>query len=334
MKLYAIADLHLGHEFNRAALGELRPHPGDGLILCGDVGETDEHLELAFGAATRNFGAVWWCPGNHELYTTGGGAPGGPRQLRGEARYAHCVAVARRFGVRTPEDPYAVWEGEGGPALVAPLFTLYDYSFRPAHVARADALRWAEDADTVASDEFLLHPDPHPSREAWCRLLVQRAEARLADARKPRKRAALAAATAAGAEPRDDAGQPAAEGEREKEEEEEVVLPLVLANHWPLREDLVYIPRVPRFSLWCGTKATEDWHRRFGAAVVVSGHLHVPRTDWRDGTRFEECSLGYPRQWREVHERGLDINDLLREILPGPPPPPGGNTTVRWRRWG
>ena len=38
-------------------------------------------------------------------------------------------------------------------------------------------------------------------------------------------------------------------------------------------------------------------HRHRAAAVAVSGHLHVRRTDWRDDTRFEEVSLGYPRQW-------------------------------------
>ncbi|KAI2605959.1 Metallo-dependent phosphatase [Hypoxylon fragiforme] len=294
MKLYAIGDLHLSYEYNRKALQELKPHPNDGLILCGDVGETEQHLELAFEAGKRNFKEVFWCPGNHELYTMGSSRP----DLRGEAKYEHCVEVARRHGVHTPEDPFVRWEGEDGPALVAPIFTLYDYSFRPADVTREGALRWAEAADTVATDEFLLHPDPHPSRDAWCEALVRRFARRL-------------------------------------ETENPDSLPLVIANHWPLRQDLVFIPKVPRFSLWCGTKATEDWHTRFPTTkVVVSGHLHVPRTDWKDGVRFEEVSLGYPRQWQDVQAVGKDINDLLREILPGPPPPPGGEAEMKWRRWG
>jgi len=83
-------------------------------------------------------------------------------------------------------------------------------------------------------------------------------------------------------------------------------------NHFPLRYDVVTIPLIPRFSPWCGTRRTTDWHLRFRAMVVVSGHLHVPRTHYRDGVRLEEVSVGYPRQW--AHERGLESK--LRVILP------------------
>ena len=91
-------------------------------------------------------------------------------------------------------------------------------------------------------------------------------------------------------------------------------LPTVLINHWPLREDLIHLPRIPRYTPWCGTRATHDWHRRYRASVVVTGHLHTRRTDWIDGVRFEEVSLGYPRHWRQ--ELGIDIH--LRTILPTP----------------
>ncbi|KAI0460123.1 metallophosphoesterase-like protein [Xylaria acuta] len=295
MKLYALGDIHLGYEFNKTALQDLQPHPEDGLILCGDVGEKAEHLELAFGVAKDMFKEVFWCPGNHELYTMP------PRkEPRGEKKYEECVEVARRYGVHTPEDDFFLWEGEGGPALIAPIFTLYDYSFRPADVSRENALKWAEEVDIVATDEFILHPDPHASRDDWCRVLVPKAEKKLEEAvaRNPG-------------------------------------VPLVIANHWPLREDLVFLPRIPRFSLWCGTKLTEDWHKRFNAKVVVSGHLHIRRTDWKDGVRFEECSLGYPKQWEDARNvSGKNINDMLREILPGPEAPESGNTGTQWRRFG
>ena len=33
-----------------------------------------------------------------------------------ERRYRYLVAMCRRLGVITPEDPYPVWTGSGGPA--------------------------------------------------------------------------------------------------------------------------------------------------------------------------------------------------------------------------
>jgi predicted phosphodiesterase len=290
MSLYAIGDLHLAYKSNREALAELNPHPDDGLVLCGDVGETAEHLRLAFSRATRDFKHVFWVPGNHELYTLPSSEAAGG--AKGQAKYEECVDIAREYGVLTPEDPYMLWNGNGGPCIIALTFALYDYSFRPENVSREGALEWAREEGVCATDEVLLFPHPYPTRDAWCEALVTKTEER------------LAGAASAG-------------------------LPLVIVNHWPLRQQLVYIPRVPRFSLWCGTKKTEDWHRRFNAKVVVTGHLHVRRTDWVDGVRFEECSLGYPTQWQEARDQGQDINGMLREILPGPVKPAHSQTIFR-----
>jgi predicted phosphodiesterase len=294
-RLYALGDLHLSFKGNREALSALTAHPEDTLILCGDVGESSDHLVLAFRTTRALFKHVVWVPGNHELYTL---PPlNTPGRARGEAKYHECVALAREYGILTPEDPFHRWEGKGGPCIIAPLLTLYDYSFRPDNVSQERAVEWAKEEGVEATDEALLLPDPYPTKEAWCDALVTRAERKLEDA--------------------------AAEG-----------LPLVLVNHWPLRKDLVTIPRIPRFSIWCGTTRTKDWHTRFNAKVVVTGHLHVRRTDLIDGVRFEECSLGYPRQWQDARERGSDINDMMREILPGPSAPADGSSGTIWRRYG
>jgi hypothetical protein len=50
-------------------------------------------------------------------------------------------------------------------------------------------------------------------------------------------------------------------------------------------------------------------------------------TDWRDGVRFEEVSLGTPRHW--TPERGAAA--YLRQILPAPPPPADPAITA-WHR--
>ncbi|KAF2852566.1 metallophosphoesteras-like protein [Plenodomus tracheiphilus IPT5] len=295
-RLFAIGDIHLSFKANREALEKLLPHPDDDLILCGDVGESAEHCRLAFTKAKECFRRVFWVPGNHELYTLPSEKEHG---ARGEAKYLECVEVAQQLGVVTPEDEYTLWEGEGGPCLIAPIFTLYDYSFRPDNVKLEDALQWARDKDIEATDEHLLHPDPYASRIEWCHALVDKTEKKLTQA--------------VAAHP----------GTR-----------LIIIGHWPLRHGLVMLPNVPRFSLWCGTKKTEDWHNKFNAKVVVSGHLHIRRTDWVDDTRFEEVSLGYPRQWKDCQDRGLDINDILREILPGPEIPPAERHGTIFRRYG
>ena len=265
--LYAISDLHLAYESNRQALLALPAYPDDWLIVAGDVGESEAQLTFALDILTQRFARVLWTPGNHELWTL-------PSEtLRGEAKYHRLVARCQSFGVATPEDPYLQWQGNGEPCLLAPIFVLYDYSFRPAHIPLEKALAWAEEAETVCADELLLHPDPYPTRAAWCAARLLYTEQR------------LQAASATGAK-------------------------LLLINHFPLRQDLAYLPRIPRFSLWCGTTQSDQWHTRFPVVAVVYGHLHIRNSQQRDGVRFEEVSLGYPQQWQA--ERG--IAGYLRKI--------------------
>lgn len=200
--------------------------------------------------------------------------PDAPERTRGEARYRELIDICRAHGVRTPEDPYLAWPAEPDTILV-PMFLLYDYSFRPAEVPAEAALAWAADSGVVCRDESWLDPAPWPSRAAWCAARCERTAARL-DALPTRTRT-------------------------------------ILINHWPLRYDLARPPRIPRFSLWCGTTRTEDWATRYRARAVLSGHLHFRTTLVRHGVRYEEVSLGYPRDWRA--DRGLAW--YLRDILPG-----------------
>jgi hypothetical protein len=69
--------------------------------------------------------------------------------------------------------------------------------------------------------------------------------------------------------------------------------------------------RIPRFSIWCGTRKTEGGTA--GSTAVVVGSPPHPRTRCIDGVRFEEVSLGYPRQWTA---RGRSA--LASRILPPP----------------
>jgi hypothetical protein len=270
VKLWAISDLHLDIERNRAGLLGLSAYPEDWLIVAGDLCESLGLFAEALDWLTKRVGRIFWAPGNRDLWLTD--PDDGPSSS--VTKYATLVEIARRLGVVTPEDPYIAWPPTGN--VIVPLCTLYDYSFRPDDVELADVVAWAAEMHNVAADESLISAAPLSGVGEWCALRCAQTEARLAhelpaDAR------------------------------------------TILVGHYPLRRDLVRIPRIPRFTPWCGTRRTENWHIAYRAVVAVSGHLHVRRTDWRDGTRFEEVSLGYPKQWN--HLRGVDA--YLREIMPG-----------------
>ncbi|MGQ5638908.1 MULTISPECIES: metallophosphoesterase family protein [unclassified Streptomyces] len=256
--LLAVSDLHVRHRENRKVVEKLAPEsPRDWLLVAGDVGDHVEDIAWALTLLAGRFEKVVWAPGNHELWTPSDD----PVQLRGEARYRYLVELCRGLGISTPEDEYPVWESAVGPVVIAPLFVLYDYSFLPAGARDArEARALAERAWVVCSDEFLLHPEPYPSRSAWCRARITATEARLARV--------------------DDS------------------LPTVLVNHFPLVRAPVRALSRQEFAPWCGTEATADWPRRFRAAAVVHGHLHIPGVLRVNGVPHHEVSLGYPREWR------------------------------------
>jgi len=257
-RVLALSDLHVAHPQNREIVSGLRPgSKNDWLLLAGDVGELYPDIEWALRTLAGRFATVVWTPGNHELWTR----RKDPVPLRGEERYCALVELCRSLGILTPEDPYPLWQGPGGPVTVAPVFLLYDYTFRPdGALTKEQGLKLAYDKGIVCRDEALLYPDPHASREEWCWARIEATERRLA-ARDP-------------------------------------VLPVVFVTHYPLVREPTRALRYPLFAQWCGTIRTSDWHLRFSAAAVVYGHLHIPRTTWEDGVRFEEVSVGYPREWQ------------------------------------
>ena len=273
VRLWAISDLHVGYEENRIAVETLPEHPDDWLILAGDLGETLEQLEFVFRTLRPRFRRLVWVPGNHELWTLPPGS-----KLVGQAKYEALVALCREYRVLTPEDPYELFDDGVRTHLIAPTFTLYDYSYCPAGMTPDQARAWALEAGLECADEHVLHAAPFGSREEWCAARCALTEARLAQALEVH------------------------DG------------PTVLINHFPLKIELARLPLIPRFSISCGTRRTHDRHLRFRASVVVSGHLHIRRSQMLDGVRFEEVSLGYPRQWRRTPTSRAE----LRQILPAP----------------
>ena len=196
-----------------------------------------------------------------------------PGAQRGAAHYDRLMRLCRSYGVLTPEDQYAKWPGDGPTRAIVPTFVLFDYSFRPASITREQAVDWAGASGVRSVDEDLLAPDPYPTRDEWCAARVSYTEERLAGIAQDVR--------------------------------------MIVANHFPLRADLAVTPRIPRFSIWCGTTKTNEWHRRFNIEAAVYGHLHLRSSQVIDGVRFDEVSLGYPKQWNQQKT----LADYLRRIL-------------------
>lgn len=270
-RLRAVSDLHVSHRDNRPVVDGLHPdHPGDWLIVAGDIAEDIELVADTLAMLRERFAEVIFSPGNHEMWSRSKDAV----PLRGVQRYDHLVERCRELDVHTPEDPFPVWTGHGGPVRVAPLFLLYDYTFTaPGTTTKDESLAYAFETGVVCTDEYLLHPDPYPSREDWCRARVALSADRLAA-------------------------------------EADADVPYVLVNHWPLVREPTRVLRYPEFAQWCGTELTADWHVRFPTAAMIYGHLHIPRSTVYDGVPFEEVSLGYPREWGK---RGLPA-ELARPV--------------------
>ncbi|AHH96884.1 metallophosphoesterase family protein [Kutzneria albida] len=279
--LLATSDLHISYDQNRAITETIRPTSDeDWLIVAGDVAESVDRISWALELLSKRFAKVIWAPGNHELWTTKHDSV----QLRGQARYEHLVRVCRELGVSTPEDEFPIWRTEEEEFVVAPLFVLYDYSFREPGATLEATMKYAYETGIVCTDELVLHPDPHPTRQAWCHERVEITRKRL-DAIPEHLRT-------------------------------------VLVSHWPLHRGPTTMLRWPHFAMWCGTELTADWHLRYRAAAAVYGHLHIPLTLEYDGVRFEEVSLGYPREWSKRTDKPYPV----RSILPADP------TRVPWNR--
>jgi len=255
--LFAVSDLHISYAENRRVVNELRPESADDWLIV--AGDVGE----IFGDIEQALRLL------RSRFAEVIWAPGNhelwthakdPVRLRGEQRYEALVRMCRENGVHTPEDEFLVWPGPTGPVTIAPLFQLYDYTWlAPGTTTKKESLDYAYGTGVVCTDETLLHPDPHPDRESWSAARVAESERRLA------------------------ALGPAAR--------------TVLVSHWPLVRQPTEVLWFPEFAQWCGTTRTADWHTRFRAEVAIYGHLHIPRTTYYDGVRFEEVSLGYPREW-------------------------------------
>ncbi|MDX7991062.1 metallophosphoesterase family protein [Xenorhabdus littoralis] len=272
--LLAVSDLHVSHAENRAIVESFWPLTSDDcLLLAGDIAEQEADFTWVISTLSQRFSQVVWTPGNHELWCT----PKDPLKLPGVLRYEHLVNICRQHKVLTPEDEfYRYCMGDGTAITIAPIFTLYDYSFRNSGDYTEDqAIERARRCGVMSSDEFFLKTYPHKNIIDWCRERIRYTEKRL---------------------------NTIPDGEN-----------IVLMSHFPITRKPLESLRNTEFSIWCGSEKTHKWASRKGVRMVVYGHLHIPNIEYIQGIAHIEVSLGYPREWREHnrHSYLVKLDELL-----------------------
>ena len=156
--LWAVSDLHIAAPGNRELVEELvvPQHPGDWLIVAGDVAEKTNTILGMLSDLNDRFAKVIWVPGNHELFSR-------PKDtVHAEQKYAELVAGCRAMGVLTPEDPYPKFAGR----TIVPMFTLYDHSWRDPRTSVKHALLAAEGNGVMFTDQVAIAP--YVDVPLWC----------------------------------------------------------------------------------------------------------------------------------------------------------------------
>ncbi|MDX7987496.1 metallophosphoesterase [Xenorhabdus sp. 12] len=268
--LLAISDLHVSHAENRLIVESFRPSTSDDwLLLAGDIAEQEADFIWVISTLSQRFSQVVWTPGNHELWCT----PKDLLKLPGVLRYEHFVNICRQYNVLTPEDEFHSYHmGDDTRITIAPIFTLYDYSFRNTFDYTVDqAIERARRCGVISSDEFFLKTYPYKNVVDWCRERLLYTEKRL---------------------------NAIPDGEN-----------IILMSHFPVIRKPLESLRNTEFSIWCGSEKTHQWASRKGVRMVIYGHLHIPNLEYIQNVAHVEVSLGYPREWQK-HRRHCYLNEL------------------------
>ena len=260
-RLLAISDLHVGYAENRALVEAMRPHTDDDwLLVAGDVAETVADI------------AGRWRPLRGRFRRSLGARqpravdpPDGPVSCAATPATGTWSSSAASSGVHDPRGPLPGLGGRRRPGR---------------RRAAVPALRLLA------------------SGRAGCATKEEGAGAtRDGDRRRLHRR--VPAAPRPLPEPRGLVPGPGRRDRARGSPRCPTDLPTVLVNHYPLHRHPTGVLRHPEFAMWCGTDADRRLapplprRRRSSTATCTSRG-----TTWHDGVRFEEVSLGYPREWR------------------------------------
>lgn len=273
-RLMAVSDLHVDYARNRQWVEKLAD--GDtattALLVAGDVSHELSLVEQTLGLLAERFAAVFFVPGNHDLWTTDDGLDSLQKMDRLEA-------LCRVTGVWT------------GSALV---------ESGEASVQVIPLVSWYHEPEESSDSLFVGRRDNDPWRDAW------------ADYRRVRwpdeiERTGAADHFAAGnlKWKRHHHQVPVVTFSHFVPRRELLRGPGVRSR--PVTDE----PRQAfNFSRVAGSAAIDRQLRLLDAAVHVYGHQHRNRDQTIDGVRYRSHCLGYPSERDRAHITGLEAGPV------------------------
>lgn len=287
-RLMAVSDLHVDYARNRLWVEELAA--GDtgttALLVAGDISHQLALVEQTLRLLADRFAAVFFVPGNHDLWTTDDGLDSLQKMDRLEA-------LCRAAGVLTTS---ALIESGEASVQVVPLNS------------------WYHEPEESSDSLFIGRGDSDPWREAW------------ADYRRVRwpdgiERTGVADYLAAGNAKwrRHHHRVPVVTFSHFLPRRELLRAPG--ARPRPAIDE----PRHAfNFSRVAGSATIDRQLRLLDATVHVYGHQHRNRDQTIDGVRYRSHCLGYPSERDKAHITGLDAGPVeiwtgRTEDLTGPP---------------
>ena len=156
-RLLALSDLHVAHPQNREIVAGLPPGSDDDwLLLAGDVGESVPPTSSG-RCAPSPANTPPWC-GPRATTSCGPGARTRSRCAASNGTWPWSSSAGKSAsGPRRTPTRYG--HGPGGPVTVAPVFLLYDYTFRPdGALTKEEGLEIAYEKGIVCQDEAAAAP--------------------------------------------------------------------------------------------------------------------------------------------------------------------------------
>jgi len=272
MKVFAVSDLHVDYKENKEWCDDIpeEEHLNDVIIVAGDVSHDIKKLEETLLLFRRKFDAVFYVPGNHELWVRNGD----PSIRNSIDKFEEIISLCKRIGVHV--SPHKV--GNTKKVWVVPLFAWYhenldsdedDYDDEKTR----DTLKgWTDFLMCKWPTNFIQHPlNPHESRALLSHQTVSPKDY-------------FAALNAPHMHPYD--------------------APVISFSHFVPRRDLLppkeflFIPFLTKVS---GALEIEKQLRQINSTIHVFGHTHIQCHNTKDGVYYVQNALAYPRERKHLN---------------------------------